>query len=184
MNIDNAVSLSIPLIRGEEGFKSTAYYDVNGYAIGYGNHYWENGTAVKQSDTITKDRADSLQKFYARQFANEIAPYIKVDITDHQMAALISLSYNCGGGIKTSKLFDLINAKAPEDQIEQQYKQTCVTVKGVYNAGLFDRRVDELKVFASDAIEFAKENKWQLIVTGVLFFSLIGFYIWKLSKEK
>lgn len=183
MNIENAISLAIPLIRNEEGFISKAKWDVNGYAIGYGNHYYKNGTSVKQGDTITKAGADDLQRFYARQFANEIAPSIKVDITDHQMAALISLSYNCGGAVKNSDLFDLINAKAPEDQIEAQYKKTCVTVKGVYNAGLFDRRVRELKVFATDLKQFASENKWQLVVTGVLFFGLIGFYVWKLSKE-
>lgn len=184
MNIENAISLAIPLVRGEEGFRSKAYWDVNGYAIGYGNHYYKDGSAVKQGDTIDKSGADDLQRFYVRQFANEIAPFIKVDITDHQMAALISLAYNCGEGVRNSQLFKLINAKAPEDQIEAEYKKTCVTVKSTYNAGLFDRRVRELKVFTSDAIEFAKENKWQLVVTGVLFFGLIGFYIWKLSKEK
>ena len=184
MNLENAISLSIPLIRGEEGFKANAYWDTNGYAIGYGNHYWEDGSSVKQSDTISSSRADSLQKFYARQFANNIAPYIKVDIDDYQMAALISLAYNCGEGVRNSELFKLINANAPVDQIEAQYKKTCITAGGVYNPGLFDRRVRELKIFMEDASIFFQENKWQVIVTGILFFTLIGFYVWKLSKEK
>lgn len=184
MNLENAISLAIPLVRNEEGFISKAKWDVNGYAIGYGNHYYKDGSAVKQGDTITKSAADDLQRFYVRQFANEIAPSIKADITDHQMAALISLSYNCGSGVRNSELFKLINAKAPKDQIEAQYKKTCITAKGVYHAGLFDRRVRELKLFMTDAVSFAKENKWQMIVTGVLLFGLVGFYVWKLSKEK
>lgn len=184
MNLENAISLAIPLVRNEEGFASKAYWDVNGYAIGYGNHYYKDGSAVKQGDTITKSAADDLQRFYVRQFAKEIEPSIKVDINDHQMAALISLAYNCGSGVRNYELFKLINAKAPADQIEEQYKKTCVTAKSVYNAGLFDRRLRELKVFMSDAVSFAKENKWQIAVTGALFFGLIGFYIWRLSKEK
>ena len=184
MNLENAILLAIPLIRKEEGVRLKAYWDENGYAIGYGNHYWEDGRAVKKEDTITPSKADSLQKFYVRQFANEIAPYIKVEITDHQMAALISLAYNCGSGIRNYELFRLINAKAPLNQIEEQYKKTCITASGVYHAGLFDRRLRELKVFMTDTVAFAKENKWQLVATGVLFFGLIGFYIWRLSKEK
>lgn len=185
MNIENAISIATTLIASEEGFRSKAYYDVNGYAIGYGNHYYSNGKAVQASDTITLSDAKNLLKFYAAQFAHEIAPYIKVDITDDQMAALTDMAYNCGSGrVRDSELLKLINARAPVSQIETEYQKTCVTVKGVYNAGLFDRRVTELKLFMQEASVFVKENKWQIVVTGVLIAALIGFYIWRFTKEK
>lgn len=183
MNLDNAVKLSIPLIVGEEGVRTNAYWDVNGYAIGYGNHYYKNGSAVKQGDTISKSDAYDLMAFYVRQFANDILPGIKVEISDYNMAALISLAYNCGEGVRNSTLFTLINNHASEQEIEAQYKKTCVTSKGVYNPTLAQRRINELKVFAMDVQNLIDKNRWAVPVTGFLVFGTIGYILWKVARK-
>ena len=49
------------LIKHFEGCKLTAYQcSANRWTIGYGNTFFEDGTPVKQGDTITQERADKL----------------------------------------------------------------------------------------------------------------------------
>jgi GH24 family phage-related lysozyme (muramidase) len=181
MNLDNAVSIATPLIAGFEGFSSKAYYDVNGYAIGYGNHYYGDGSSVKAGDTIDKATATSLLQSTIRDYANQILPSIKVDITDNQMASLISLSYNCGpGAVKNSKVLQLINAGAPADQIEAQYKTTCVTAAGKYNEDLVIRRGKEALAWATT---FVQQNKtWIIIVIGAIAAGLVFYYTYRIEK--
>ena len=48
--LQKAVAIAAPFTAGFEGFRASPYFDVNGYAIGYGNHYYSDGTAVEQTD--------------------------------------------------------------------------------------------------------------------------------------
>jgi GH24 family phage-related lysozyme (muramidase) len=44
-----------------EGFKSSPYWDVNGYAIGFGTHTNPvTGLAVQPGDYVTKEQASTL----------------------------------------------------------------------------------------------------------------------------
>ena len=181
MNLDSALDIATPLIASFEGFSSHAYYDVNGYAIGYGNHYYGDGTSVKQGDTITKADALVLLKSTARDYANQILPSIKVDLTDAQLASLISLSYNCGpGAVKNSQVLRLINAGAPAADIQAQYEKTCITAKGVYNETLAQRRLKEALAFAKDFVQ--KNKTWIIIMIGVIAAGLAFYYTYRIEK--
>lgn len=90
------------LIAKEEGFRGTAYYDVNGYAIGYGTHKVErNGqlVPVTSSMTITKEDALKLLPRTIERHVSILRKRIDVKtITPKQFAALASLAYNYGPG--------------------------------------------------------------------------------------
>ncbi|HEX4850814.1 MAG TPA: lysozyme, partial [Puia sp.] len=143
----------------QEGFMSKAYYDVNGYAIGYGNHYYSNGDAVEEGDTISKSDAYNLLQDVVKDKEQAIRGYIKVPINEYQYAALISLAYNCGeGNLQRSTLLQLINSGADQDTISAQFEKTCVTAKGQYLPQLYTRRVAETTLFFSNVKTFVKNN--------------------------
>ena len=65
MNAQNAAAAIASFTAGNESFSANPYYDVNGYAIGYGNHYYSDGSTVESSDNpISQSDAFDLLVFY------------------------------------------------------------------------------------------------------------------------
>ena len=103
----------LELIKDFEGFSSSAYLDVvNIPTIGWGNTFYENGTKVKIGDQISKTDALKLLEVVAnRDFADKIFPAIKVEVTQSQFDAMVSLAYNIGAGaFLKSTLLKKVNA--------------------------------------------------------------------------
>lgn len=170
MNLDNALQLAVQTITGAEGFAANPYWDVNGYAIGYGNHYWENGQDVQATDgPIDQDRALALVTYFANENLQAIASQLQVDLNDNQLAALTSLRYNCG--TITTTLLNLINSGADPDQVAAAIQTTCTTVKGVQNAALAARRVIEANLYSSPAMGI-----------GIAVIAILGVW-WLLAKK-
>lgn len=83
-------------IAKEEWFRDKAYWDVNGWAVGYGQHAI-NGKPVVEWQTIDKATAD---KDLANRVANaRFNKLITVPLSESQKAALYSLEHNVGGGV-------------------------------------------------------------------------------------
>jgi lysozyme len=151
MNLDNAVNIAVSSLVGSEGYAATPYWDVNGYAIGYGNHYWEDGSPVTQDDDpISQARALQLVTFFAYQNGQAIVNQLAVDLNDNQLAALISIRYNCG--TITNNLLNLINSGADSAAIAAQIQQTCITSAGQPNSDLVARRQMEANLFSTPVI--------------------------------
>jgi len=94
-------TLTTSFIASQEAFRSTAYYDVNGYAIGYGNHYYADGTPVQPGDTINQTDAQgllqtSVNNTYAAGIANRIGEPAWDNMTPEQQAAYVDAAYNYG----------------------------------------------------------------------------------------
>jgi lysozyme len=145
MDTSNAIAIAVPFTANEESFSAVPYWDVNGYAIGYGNHYYEDGTAVSaDDDPIDQTRGLQLLQFFLSQVANQIAPMLQVPVTDYMLAALTDLGYNWGAGsVGNSVLLQLINQQAAPDQLAAQWKKTAITAGGVLNSDLVGRRARE-----------------------------------------
>lgn len=144
MNFANAVDIAVHALTSYEGFIPVAKYDVNGYAIGYGNHYYQDGSNVQKGDTITRAAALTLLTDITAQKERAIRNYVTAALSDSQYAMLISLAYNCGeGNLRTSKVLQLINSGADDNTIYSQWIKTCITSKGVYNPDLEQRRKTE-----------------------------------------
>lgn len=187
MNEQLAIQIAVTnLIDPQEGFMGTAYWDVNGWAIGYGNHYYADGSAVQQGDTISQADAEALVYTVAAGKWAAIKPYITATLNENQAAALIDLAYNCGEGtVEKSTLLQLINAGASQDQITAQFEQTCVTANGTYMSVLYNRRVDDVQLFFANAQQFIQQNQPAVIlVAGILIASLTGFLIYRQVRKK
>jgi lysozyme len=155
MDLANAVNIITPFIARWETFSPVPYLDSGSYAIGYGNHYYEDGSPVTSDDEpITQDRATELLNFVVPQVAAAVAPLVSVDVSDSTMAALIDLGYNWGtGNLAKSKVLQLINSGAPPDQIASQWQTTAVTSQGIPNSNLVARRAAESQLAFSSPAE-------------------------------
>ena len=146
MDANNAISIAVPFIAGFEGFSASPYLDAGSYAIGYGNHFYEDGSAVSaDDDPISQDDATSLLAYYVAQVATYLAPILQGSLaTDNMLAALTDLGYNWGqGAVAQSQLLQLINSGADQPTITAQWGKTAVTSGGMYDSDLYSRRIAE-----------------------------------------
>lgn len=88
------------LLKEMEGFRAEAYRCAGGvWTVGYGNTRYEDGSAVKEGDTVTKDEAEGLLRYSVLEFENAI----KIAFKDNKtvlppvcISALTLLAYNIG----------------------------------------------------------------------------------------
>ena len=74
-----------------------AYPDAGNYAIGFGANFI-NGRRVRQGETITVKQAEELLRVDVLKFENAVKSTLSVPLTQNEFDALISLTYNIGGG--------------------------------------------------------------------------------------
>ncbi len=86
----------VDIVKTYEGFspKAVRLTGEDEYTIGYG-HY---GSDVHAGDTITEAEATELLERDLKVFESAVKNAVKVDITQSQFDALVSLSYNIGTG--------------------------------------------------------------------------------------
>jgi lysozyme len=145
MNINPATRA---LIRRFEGCKLKAYQcSAKVWTIGVGNTFYEDGSAVKQGDVITQERADRLFVILLDQFAAQVRPLIKQPLNDNQFGALLSFAYNAGvGALRRSTLLRLVNANPSNPLIRQEF-QKWVRAGGQVLLGLQRRRTAEADLY-------------------------------------
>jgi lysozyme len=174
-----AIQTAIDFIRGAEGFSPSPYFDVNGYAIGYGNHYYEDGTAVQQSDAdIDQQTAEDLSDFFINQNLQAIQAQLTVPLNENQLAALTSIRYNCG--TITTTLLNLINSGASVSAVAAQIQQTCITAGGQPDSDLVTRRASEASLY-STAVGGISTNNMLLIGLGIAL--VIGVAVIAMSDD-
>lgn len=153
MDITSAVNICVPFTAGWELFSPSPYLDSGGYAIGYGNHYYEDGSPVTaDDDPIDQPTAMALLTFYVSQVAGTIAPMFSSQPSDNMLAACTDLAYNWGtGNFQNSQLLKLINAGSDQGTITAQWQVTATTSQGQPNSDLVSRRAAEAGLAYSGA---------------------------------
>ena len=130
----------LELIKTFEGCSLTAFWDVNGYAIGYGHH-----GGVEAGDTITQEQADELLK---DDLAGNYEPAVNkydgdYNFNQNEFDSLVSFCYNCGA----ANLCTLLkNGQATREQISADLPKYNKAGGKVLN-GLVNRRNAELALF-------------------------------------
>ena len=135
----------VSIIKTEEGLSLRACKAIPSeqyWTIGYG-HY---GPEVRANQTITEPEAEALLRKDLKVFENEVNSDIKVQITQSQFDACISLSYNIGiGSFGNSDIVKYIN--------EGKFGHACVEFPiyrragGQILQGLVTRRQMEMEFF-------------------------------------
>ena len=85
----------------EGGFKERAYWDKDGYSIGYGHHGLVNGKPIYEGQIITKEQADALFEQDISVAENRVKNQLKkagitTPISQNMFDAMVNYVYNAG----------------------------------------------------------------------------------------
>lgn len=128
----------LQLLKSFEGCRLTAYWDVNGYSIGYGHH----ASAITKGMSITQKEADEFLKKDLAKFEKAVNA-LKYDFNQNQFDALVDFAYNCGAG---NLLRLTANNTRTIKEIGHKITAYC-KAGGVKLPGLVKRRNAELALF-------------------------------------
>jgi len=138
----------IKLIKDFEGCSLKAYRDpVTGnlpITIGYGNTFYEDGSKIKLTDTITKEEAEDLLNSLLPRFEKIVNSKVTVKLTQNQFDALMSHTWNTGG---SKTLFHFINSNAGDNAIKNWFLTKYITADGNPSSGLERRRKAESELY-------------------------------------
>lgn len=128
----------LQLLKQFEGCRLTAYWDVNGYSIGYGHHAKD----ITKGMTIDQNAADEFLKKDVAKFEKAVNA-LKYDFNQNQFDALVDFAYNCGAG---NLLKLTANNTRSIQQISYKIPAYC-KAGGVRLMGLVRRRNAEQELF-------------------------------------
>ncbi len=141
---------AINIIKEFEGFESQAYIDTDGTpVIGYGLSRID-GKPVQLGDRISAREADLALNNQLIEIQTVLDKAISVDLSDRQLSAIASLSFNVGVGfIENSTLVKKLNAKDYEGAANEFLRWDKADVRGqlVQLPGLTRRRQAERELF-------------------------------------
>lgn len=128
----------LQLIKRFEGCRLVAYWDVNGYSIGYGHH----SADIVKGQKITQEEADAFLIKDVAKFEKAVNG-LKYDLNQNQFDALVDFAYNCGAG---NLLKLTANNTRTLKEISFKIPAYC-KAGGVALAGLLNRRRAEQALF-------------------------------------
>lgn len=136
-----------------EGRLLTAYYDVYGWSIAYGNHYYPNGVKVKEGDRITESQAEDMLRHSIGRINKTLSERIPnwSSMNNSQRSAIISFAYNVGSGFYGSPNFEAItNALANDWNAVPLALEKYVMSGGKKLSGLVRRRKGEGRLWRGE----------------------------------
>lgn len=147
--ITNHTQQLIDLVKTSEGCKLTAYKDTASvWTIGFGATFYQDGTKVKQSDTITQIQADNLLDFHLHSFDLQVSQCVTSQINQNQHDALTDFAYNCGiGNLKASTLLKKVNSNPNDETIKDEFNKWIYDSKKNKLPGLIIRREKESELY-------------------------------------
>lgn len=134
----------LDLVKHHEGFSPKVYICPAGYpTIGYGHLILSYEDFSKG---ITKSQAEDLLRHDIRIAERAVLRFITVPLTDGQFNALVSFTFNLGGGaLQRSTLRRVVN-RGDHDGVPQQFMR-WVWADGRKLKGLIRRRRDEAALY-------------------------------------
>jgi lysozyme len=137
-------------IKERESFRSYAYWDNKGWAVGYGNTYYQNNRPVKKGDRITREEGEKLFDFIIVDFETAVNDNVSTKLNQNQFDALVSYSYNRGiNSLRKSTLLKMVNQNPNNQNIYNQFILEWGTNQEFKN-GLIRRRKMEAEMYFSD----------------------------------
>jgi len=132
----------LALIRQAEGLRLRAYKCPAGvWTIGFGTT-----AGVKEGQVITNERAEELLREDVKRFEDQVLRLVKVPLTQGQLDALVSFTYNLGAAnLGNSTLLRLLNASDYKGAAAQFDRWTKAGGKELL--GLVKRRAAERALF-------------------------------------
>src|SRR5690606_9541225 len=117
----------IDLIKSFEGWYAAPYKDPIGIpTIGYGFTYYP-GTKRKvtmQDGTLTKEQGEQMLREVLVTYENDVLRLVKSPLNQNQFDALVSFTFNLGGGkLSRSTLLKKINKNPCDPSIRAEFEK-------------------------------------------------------------
>ncbi len=140
----------LALIKEFEGYRSAPYQDPIGiWTIGYGSTYDKEGHRLTGAHPpVTRAEATVLLKIGVRSAERSVSRLITAPLNENQFSALVSFTYNVGGGnLQRSTMRMLLNRLEYDNAADEFSKWR--RAGGRVLPGLVRRRAAEQAVFLS-----------------------------------
>lgn len=178
-------SVGIAFIKTEEAGgkpRLVAYQNkADRWTIGYGNTFYEDGSSVKQGDTITSQRAETLFSNILNQFSLQVSSNLKVSVSQNQFNALVSYAYSRGiGSFTNSQLLKLVNKDSTDVSIKTQFVQEWGTNE-IYRLALIERRKREAILYFTNIQTSSILTTIEVLTIASILYLL---YRWKKKTNK
>lgn len=140
------------LIKKYEGLQLKAYLCPSSIpTIGFGSIYnYAEKRRVKLGDQITLEQAELFLRREIIEKAERVIKLVEVELTENQLAALVSFTYNVGtGAFSKSTMLKLINSRSFEEAANQFSRWIYGNQGGkkIVLNGLKRRREEEKELF-------------------------------------
>lgn len=141
---------ALKLIKDFEGWRANAYPDpaTGGapWTIGYGHTTAAGPPKVAKGLKITQEEGDAILRRDLKAVEKTVADAVKVPLNENQFGALVSFTFNCGGGnLRKSTLLKKVNDKDFKAAAAEFAKWNKAA--GKVMAGLTRRRAAETALF-------------------------------------
>lgn len=145
-------------IKDFEGFSEVAYPCSAGvWTIGFGTTKWYGSKDVIDGEKIDKATALKLLQHDLGEFEEQVNRLVQVPLTQNQFDALVSFTYNVGGGaLEQSTLLKKLNKGDYAGAAKQFMRWNKADGKVV--KGLTNRRKREMELFSTYKIKDTKNH--------------------------
>lgn len=156
MTIRPIPDAAVAFIVKHEGRKLTPYRDTAGnWTVGIGHLLAidpHRNIAASNFKTITPETCDMLLRADMQRTAEIVCAAVKVDLSDNEYAALLSLAFNVPAAMHGSTLLAKLNAGDRKGAAEQFGRWNKERINGVLveSDGLTTRRADERELFLTE----------------------------------
>lgn len=146
----------IAVLKQEEGFSRTPYWDYAQYTVGYGtacpsdmvDYYMENGITEEAAEVLLRNYLANTENTINKKFIDKYG----LTLTQGQFDALVSFTYNCGSGwiSETNGTFhNAVKNGTTGSELIRAFSLWC-SAGGKILPGLVRRRLSEANMFLNE----------------------------------
>ena len=143
---------AIALLKKEEGFSATPYWDYAQWTVGYGTRCPDDKLEEYKANGISVEAAEELLRQYVAKYDAEVNKFIDttgLSLTQNQFDALMLFSYNCGSGWMyqtTGILYKALVSGATGNELINAFSRWCYA-GGQIKTFLIRRRMCEANLY-------------------------------------
>ena len=156
----------VEVLKKEEGFSATPYWDYAQYTVGYGTRcpddmfeeYSKNGISEEDADVLLRNYLAATENTINKKFIDAYG----LTLTQGQFDALITFTYNCGSSWinKTGdRFFNAVKNGATGSELINAFTLWC-TAGGQILPGLVRRRLCEANMFLNGEYSTTKPDNY------------------------
>ena len=143
---------AIRILKLEEGFSRTPYWDYAQWTVGYGTKCPDDKLEEYKKNGIPEEEAEQLLRQFVSRFEGELLKFINksgAQLNQHQFDALLLFSYNCGSGWSydtNGLLYKTIASGATGSELINAFSRWC-NAGGEVKTFLLRRRLSEANMY-------------------------------------